>query len=228
MLTFPCLTLSGSPPRAWGKLRTDPAVRGWGRFTPTGVGKITSPGVEVFGGPGSPPRAWGKFAGRRVVCVIIRFTPTGVGKMPSTLADVWQRSVHPHGRGENALYPPGYTATHGSPPRAWGKWGGIGLSDCVMRFTPTGVGKIDTAGRLALRATVHPHGRGENGFPPLRIPRDSGSPPRAWGKSTGAPSDAQYMRFTPTGVGKISSPQPRLRIYPVHPHGRGENAPLRL
>ena len=92
----------------------------------------------------------------------IRFTPTGVGKTLAAVDPDPAVSVHPHGRGEDALALPlvatfarftptgvGKTAPRplargcvgGSPPRAWGRQP---LADGEMRdvrFTPTGVGK---------------------------------------------------------------------------------------
>ena len=59
-------------------------------------------------------------------------------------------------------------------------------------------------GLLLFVIAVHPHGRGENG-------------------NTQALCNSR-LRFTPTGVGKTATGQPRPVSAPVHPHGRGENA----
>ena len=70
----------------------------------------------------------------------------------------------------------------GSPPRAWGQYVPGSASGALYRFTPTGVGTIQCAVKRASRATVHPHGRGDNGEEIAMIRVDYGSPPRAWGQ----------------------------------------------
>jgi len=155
----------GSPPRAWGQLSNNNRVPGVNRFTPTGVGTIIlsvsyicalsvhphGRGDNIDGEEppivhdGSPPRAWGQLDQGDTVRMGIRFTPTGVGTMSGSGKNSNQRSVHPHGRGDNRKEGARRSAPLGSPPRAWGQ--------CVIRlpfglhrrFTPTGVGTI--AGR---------------------------------------------------------------------------------
>ena len=90
----------------------------------------------------------------------------------------------------------------GSPPRAWGQFGGRDEALEKRRFTPTGVGTItdrlrhqsaetvhphgrgDNARAMtsAMSNPVHPHGRGDNAAPPERDAYAAGSPPRAWGQ----------------------------------------------
>ena len=131
----------GSPPRAWGQCEYDIRERIVRRFTPTGVGTIPSRRRILISRPvhphrrgdnwlrprnlkdrsGSPPRAWGqcRFDGRYVnPC---RFTPTGVGTMRTTSTERDDRTVHPHGRGDNQQTITGAATAIGSPPRAWGQ-----------------------------------------------------------------------------------------------------------
>ena len=202
-LSVRCARSFGSPPRAWGQL----IIRPWHTqptwFTPTGVGTIVKPSVEhvliavhphgrgdnyVAGDtdpvdPGSPPRAWGQSAQARNESRHRRFTPTGVGTMRSGRRHARRTSVHPHGRGDNALLRRAARRLNGSPPRAWGQWRARRRDYALSRFTPTGVGTIGTLSLLTALITVHPHGRGDNAFWETACPSDIGSPPRAWGQS---------------------------------------------
>ena len=146
-------TRRGSPPRAWGQCASSPPLspiragsppRAWGQcaFAPT----------DRVRPVGSPPRAWGQCrrAGRHEPQR--RFTPTGVGTMPVRARRSAPRSVHPHGRGDNARSGGVSPRHNGSPPRAWGQCSFISsVTTRVSRFTPTGVGTIPhtAAGRLA-------------------------------------------------------------------------------
>ena len=152
-----------------------------------------------------------------------RFTPTGVGTI---CCAAWSRpiaKVHPHGRGDNLVGRSNRGRTYGSPPRAWGQCGCFGFGYRCHRFTPTGVGTIDDGSCEPVGMAVHPHGRGDNERAAFDVRRLVGSPPRAWGQSTGARCARTGRRFTPTGVGTMSKHQPRLVTATVHPHGRGDN-----
>jgi len=78
------------------------------------------------------------------------------------------------------------------------------MTGCFLRFTPTGVGTIESHNIVHTFPPVHPHGRGDN---PVAL-SDSvavvGSPPRAWGQSDGDDLSWDGSRFTPTGVGTMS------------------------
>ena len=50
-----------------------------------------------------------------------------------------------------------------------------------------------------------------------------GSPPRAWGQLPTPARRNRSVRFTPTGVGTINCTTRLSDVYPVHPHGRGDN-----
>ena len=110
------------------------------------------------------------------------FTPTGVG----TIAfPPWQGkfiAVHPHGRGDNALWRGGGQWLDGSPPRAWGQSSRHRRAAMICRFTPTGVGTMIEATKAFRWYAVHPHGRGDNGARYGWRAGAPGSPPRAWGQ----------------------------------------------
>ena len=52
---------------------------------------------------------------------VYRFNPTGVGTMHYIFWSQWSFTVHPHGRGDNAMSRCRLSSPDGSPPRAWGQ-----------------------------------------------------------------------------------------------------------
>jgi len=173
---------TGSPPRAWGQLRTLVRCSAIRRFTPTGVGTMTvtrtpTPTETVHphgrgdnesepepkqAKNGSPPRAWGQYTYFAGAYPGDRFTPTGVGTILYVSANQMVRPVHPHGRGDNLYIGTICRFAIGSPPRAWGQSASGQIGDQTQRFTPTGVGTMTAGRRSGVRMTVHPHGRGDN------------------------------------------------------------------
>ena len=114
---------------------------------------------------GSPPRAWGQYLQVAGISGLARFTPTRVGTMETECRKVLNSAVHPHARGDNGE-PSARTAIRaGSPPRAWGQWVSDGRELVTERFTPTRVGTMGQVGHRSPRVSVHPHARGDNGFP---------------------------------------------------------------
>ena len=138
----PATNKYGSPPRAWGQYRLRSRTRRRRRFTPTGVGTISTilntwltttvhPHgrgdnacgiVGIMVGCGSPPRAWGQCPNRPKHSISVRFTPTGVGTIEYQALRLRRRAVHPHGRGDNLTRQMCGLLRHGSPPRAWGQF----------------------------------------------------------------------------------------------------------
>ena len=172
---------------------------------------------------GSPPRAWGQYYRRPIQRRKCRFTPTGVGTIRSASRLVSTRAVHPHGRGDNLNDNLEVVPKHGSPPRAWGQFGAAQRRIGTVRFTPTGVGTMRHIRNPSYRATVHPHGRGDNVHIGPRAASGRGSPPRAWGQFAASKAFQWYRRFTPTGVGTIRNEGSGILDRAVHPHGRGDN-----
>ena len=154
---------------------------------------------------GSPPRAWGQSRTGVDAHNAARFTPTGVGTMLTSGTAGWTRSVHPHGRGDNwrVWSPP--VGQNGSPPRAWGQSRDDSGKPIVRRFTPTGVGTIAVARQIREVCAVHPHGRGDNSWIGGLVAEALGSPPRAWGQFVQLVVYSVTLRFTPTGVGTITT-----------------------
>ena len=72
--------------------------------------------------------------------------------------------------------------------------------------------------------TVHPHVRGEDDSPAQNRWTYTGSPPRAWGRSSDSSHVGQGGRFTPTCVGKMTRENNLKPLLPVHPHVRGEDS----
>ena len=70
---------------------------------------------------------------------------------------------------------------------------------------------------------VHPHARGDDGFRLTRDERETGSPPRAWGRSISQNLFRVSPRFTPTRVGTIAVKLSRRALASVHPHARGDD-----
>ena len=147
-----------------------------------------------------------------------------MGTISGTAVSVCHNTVHPHGRGDNLLFCDAQPPFRGSPPRAWGQLDEFGAVSVRHRFTPTGVGTICDGAEGEDEDAVHPHGRGDNGQAQQFRRYRRGSPPRAWGQSAQTADHTSDERFTPTGVGTISSMIVLASLITVHPHGRGDNA----
>ena len=130
------------------------------------------------------------------------FIPTCVGNTYMALSQCYNKSVHPHVRGE---YVAGPLQAHRG-----------------RRFIPTCVGNTPNLIPLLPQITVHPHVRGEYIFSKITSTTYSGSSPRAWGI---LPPHHTYLfqtRFIPTCVGNTFIILYTLHHYTVHPHVRGE------
>ena len=57
----------------------------------------------IIYGAGSPPRAWGQLMRTYHITKHRRFTPTGVGTIAHSRESSETWTVHPHGRGDNAV-----------------------------------------------------------------------------------------------------------------------------
>ena len=91
----------------------------------------------------------------------------------------------------------------------------------AARFTPTCVGQTAFAFAISISATVHPHVRGADNAPTQRSTRNTGSPPRAWGRPGRRLNHGAHHRFTPTCVGQTWPSSCPARGQSVHPHVRG-------
>ena len=239
-------TYCGSPPRAWGSLRSGNRYAIGARFTPTCVG-ITEKmawminpmsvhphvrgdheriGRAVGGARGSPPRAWGSPARTERRAKFGRFTPTCVGITMAQLQSEDVGTVHPHVRGDHIDTVESSTNSYGSPPRAWGSQRRRHHRFFARRFTPTCVGITPRQRFVCITSSVHPHVRGDHASAGRRKGRGGGSPPRAWGSPRLPPSAKVVSRFTPTCVGITSLRCSGAWMKPVHPHVRGDHVDL--
>jgi len=109
-------SVTGSPPRMWGRWIVEEGEAQLSRFTPTYVGPVrpgTAPrtsavvhphvcGAGVSGdagclpSAGSPPRMWGRFGDAEARRTQVRFTPTYVGPVGSRMVGDLRPPVHPH------------------------------------------------------------------------------------------------------------------------------------
>ena len=113
-----------------------------------------------------------------------------------------------------------------TPPRAWGRPGRLRLAGAAVGNTPTSVGKTTRPCSCASRARKHPHERGEDfpAFSSFSSPAET--PPRAWGRPFVSTPEQQYLRNTPTSVGKTDQRRLRRPALWKHPHERGEDRAL--
>ncbi len=242
------IALSGSPPRAWGRVVDRVRVVVRVRFTPTRVGTSRSPGIRrprppvhphargdergVMGYPtdadGSPPRAWGRDLLRATTPGRFRFTPTRVGTSPRAARAAGRHPVHPHARGDELRAAFRNNSMDGSPPRAWGRVPRATNHRKLVRFTPTRVGTRPSTPSTPSTSTVHPHARGDESAPRSSGCAAAGSPPRAWGRDRWARRGCDGSRFTPTRVGTSRTRPACPPGRPVHPHARGDEAVAEL
>ena len=170
----------GSPPHAWGLRKRSTAASS---------------------SAGSPPHAWGLRAYAIVSRGRTRFTPTRVGITSCGSPRRMSPTVHPHTRGDYALYRTYLRSTtvhphtrgdypkcalchflpSGSPPHAWGLRRGYYEIESGSRFTPTRVGITSRDEAPLDRASVHPHTRGDYVRGGGQFGLAHGSPPHAWG-----------------------------------------------
>ena len=73
----------------------------------------------------------------------------------------------------------------------------------------------------------HPHGRGEDLLNSTPLPSITETPPRAWGRPHASLGNIVNVGNTPTGVGKTLHAWAELGGGRKHPHGRGEDTPVR-
>ena len=92
-----------------------------------------------------------------------------------------------------------------------------------MGNTPTGVGKTCGRGANSGEIKKHPHGRGEDKASHVKPSESVETPPRAWGRQGLAIKATNFLRNTPTGVGKTYLTFAAKQLNQKHPHGRGED-----
>ncbi len=196
------MPIRGTSPRAWGKLTSHRLSIPRKRNIPTCVGKTWQqqmtmhmaaehPHVrgenslnsyEVLLLSGTSPRAWGKRCWCSRFGLAVRNIPTCVGKTGRSVKACFNRSEHPHVRGENIRRTDRRWIHRGTSPRAWGKRDENAALCHYPRNIPTCVGKTVSEICNQYARPEHPHVRGENaGQSPKGTP-PRGTSPRAWGK----------------------------------------------
>ncbi len=140
-----CITVIGSPPRAWGRPPELHSRCRSVRFTPTCVGTTITLCADLILHFGSPPRAWGRLGLQRGKLGPLRFTPTCVGTTYPWRGRGRGETVHPHVRGDDHPNCTRAAGPYGSPPRAWGRRVGSDGQPGKSWFTPTCVGTTDRA-----------------------------------------------------------------------------------
>ena len=211
----------GSSPRTWG---TQDDVAGFllgFRFIPTHVGNAGVAGAVftpnavhphargercqrhhlAYDADGSSPRTWGTQPKREALGLHARFIPTHVGNAFAALPPIRCRSVHPHARGERAIYAKENKGTNGSSPRTWGTPVQSSGQSNRCRFIPTHVGNAPSTTRRTWSGPVHPHARGERNDEGFDLDLTGGSSPRTWGTREHPHRRRSGRRFIPTHVG---------------------------
>ena len=110
----------------------------------------------------TPPRTWGRRAGFAAIESIEGNTPTDVGKTDELYPIVVKLKKHPHGRGEDLIYPRNMGLLFETPPRTWGRLSIFQIDNVQHGNTPTDVGKTVLISAKQQMIQKHPHGRGED------------------------------------------------------------------
>jgi len=236
----------GSSPRPWGTHVHSDGRPSADRFIPTPVGNAPARcwpaccgsvhphargerSATVAGLPvssGSSPRPWGTPTHGSGSAPGGRFIPTPVGNAPGPGSTCPRKPVHPHARGERAGPKSCSCRRSGSSPRPWGTLPRRAGSSPERRFIPTPVGNARHLAQVPHSHAVHPHARGERACLISCRPFRTGSSPRPWGTPRLARTSRTWPRFIPTPVGNARRGCPWTRKAPVHPHARGERAPM--
>ncbi len=145
-----------------------------------------------------------------------------MGTLNRSRRKTYQRTVHPHIRGDIPNKDYAHNCFCGSPPHTWGhfKSGNAGFKS--VRFTPTYVGTFARLEKPGRPSPVHPHIRGDIDWARGAIFVTFGSPPHTWGHLLYVNDSEKPQRFTPTYVGTFGEVRKMGRDRTVHPHIRGD------
>ena len=240
------MQVSGSPPRARGKVPYCLRRIGWRRITPACAGKRgcslwfdlligDHPRVrgekradadETAQQMGSPPRARGKVLVAHTLAVERGITPACAGK--SSLVRFLGRADmnHPRVRGEKFIEQLALDLPRGSPPRARGKVERKGKNSALTGITPACAGKRSPYTVTFGRSWDHPRVRGEKWSAIWPVAWRWGSPPRARGKAQNREMQKGEKGITPACAGKSASFASSTAPAKDHPRVRGEKAAI--
>ena len=234
--------LTGSPPRARGKVRRYRQGAAGRRITPACAGKSFAlswgcprrkdhprvRGEKQTSHPllsaiqGSPPRARGKVYAFRDGLHGHGITPACAGKRAGVLKKRARPWDHPRVRGEKFFFAGGTATAVGSPPRARGKARPRHPAPPPAGITPACAGKSPRVRSGFSHPWDHPRVRGEKTRPQLSGSPGWGSPPRARGKASKSRDSGSPMRITPACAGKSKRKHSRDNRRQDHPRVRGE------
>ncbi len=228
--------LTGTPPRAWGRLhhRTHRLARH--RNPPTCVGttagrRLPPPSpTELRKGPPCNPEEHPHVRGD---------DPGGVpcrDHGPGTPPRAWgRRQLTAEGRPARRNTPtcvgtiPTCVGTTRDPwehPRAWGRRGPLPGARDPQRNTPTCVGTTQRNAGASCRHPEHPHVRGDDSPAVQALRSRPGTPPRAWGRRGAGARGKAARRNTPTCVGTTGGSAARRPSGTEHPHVRGDDTEI--
>ncbi len=193
----------GPPPRAWGRSKNQGVGLEASRSTPTCVGTMPRPGYPEQRRTVHPHVRGDDAVGSHSPYSLRWSTPTCVGTICRRAGAARSLTVHPHVRGDDAMGWEEDIIKDGPPPRAWGRFPASLLGQRLERSTPTCVGTMLLSGSQPHISSVHPHVRGDDSTTLTALPRLSGPPPRAWGRSVDALDSGVADWSTPTCVGTI-------------------------
>ena len=133
---------------------------------------------------------------------------------------------HPRVRGEKDSDALAAAACAGSPPRARGKGGVLGVVGGRLRITPACAGKRAAPFWCLALSWDHPRVRGEKPIISENTPARRGSPPRARGKAKQLAGQRGLVGITPACAGKSRTAHSDRTCSWDHPRVRGEKNSL--
>ena len=173
---------------------------------------------------GSPPHARGRQEEFSVSSIAIGITPACAGKTLPLIVFCRRIRDHPRMRGEDRTRLFAGIELHGSPPHARGRHNCRWRRRRTSRITPACAGKTLRAEYSESTSPDHPRMRGEDQHLASNVFLETGSPPHARGRRSGARRGSYRQRITPACAGKTATCTPPLCLLRDHPRMRGEDA----
>ena len=171
---------------------------------------------------GSSPHPRGTRMEPMQYMICSRFIPTPAGNPAWPQGTLRSRPVHPHTRGEPSLGLNQSTRVSGSSPHPRGTLNNSLSEFLTTRFIPTPAGNPRSCSFSKRLNSVHPHTRGEPGYPSKGGKDEDGSSPHPRGTHVGGALKEISGRFIPTPAGNPSMLFFDISLLTVHPHTRGE------
>ena len=175
---------------------------------------------------GSPPHARGRQEEFSVSSIAIGITPACAGKTLPLIVFCRRIRDHPRMRGEDRTRLFAGIELHGSPPHARGRHNCRWRRRRTSRITPACAGKTLRAEYSESTSPDHPRMRGEDQHLASNVFLETGSPPHARGRRSGARRGSYRQRITPACAGKTVIRTAFARKYTDHPRMRGEDCDM--